>query len=64
MNIVKQENSVSICKGDKECDMLDAFVDIWVDDGNHTSPFKTLEDAELFAEILIKLMGAICDDIE
>ena len=45
---------------------LDAFIDIYTDDGNGTSPFKTVDDAKLFAEIIVKLLDAVGDscDIE
>ena len=45
---------------------LDAFIDIYTDDGDSTSPFKTVDDAKLFAEIIVKLLDVIGDndDIE
>ena len=45
---------------------LKAFIDIYVDEGDNSSPFKTVEDAELFAEIIVKLLDTIgeIDDIE
>lgn len=41
---------------------LDAFIDIYTDDGNNTSPFKTVDDAKLFAEIIVKLLDAVGDN--
>lgn len=43
-----------------------AFIDIYIDDGDNTSPFKTVDDAKLFAEIIVKLLDVIgeTDDIE
>ena len=45
---------------------LDAFIDIYTDDGDGSSPFKTVDDAKLFAEIIVKLLNTIgeTDDIE
>ena len=40
---------------------LDAFIDIYTDDGDNTSPFKTVEDAKLFAEIIVKLLDVVGD---
>lgn len=65
MRISKDNESVSICKGDSDCAMEDAFIDIWVDDkGDFPSPFKSVEDAELFAEMIVKLLGVVYNDIE
>ena len=65
MKIIKDNHSVSICKSNSKCDMTDAFIDIQVDDdGDYPSPFKTVEDAKLFAEIIVKLLEAIYNDIE
>ena len=46
--------SVDICLG--ECDYLKSFISIFVDEEEVPSPFKTVEDAKLFAEIIIKLL--------
>lgn len=45
---------------------LDAFVDIYIDENDGTSPFKDIESAKLFAEIIVKLLNVIGDkcDIE
>lgn len=45
---------------------LRAFLIIEVDDEDTPSPFKTVEDAKLFAEIIVKLLNKIgeIDDIE
>ena len=40
---------------------LEAFIDIYTDDGDGTSPFKTVDDAKLFAEIIVKLLDAVGD---
>ena len=40
---------------------LDAFIDIYTDDGDDSSPFKTVDDAKLFAEIIVKLLDAVGD---
>ena len=65
MKIIRDnEYSVSICKDDSNCAMEDAFIDIYVDDGDFPSPFKSVEDAELFAEMIVKLLGVVYNDIE
>ena len=38
---------------------LEAFIDIYVDDGTNDSIFENVEDAKLFAEIVIKLLEHI-----
>ena len=43
---------------------LVAFIDIYTDDGDGTSPFKTVEDAKLFAEIIVKLLDAVGDSCD
>ena len=56
-NMIKDNGSVSICKG---CDnQLDAFIDIFTEDEETPSPFKTIEDAELFAKIIVKLLEVV-----
>lgn len=42
---------------------LDAFIDIYLDDGDSSSPFETVDDAKLFAEIIVKLLNRIGDDL-
>ena len=53
-----EDDIVTICKG-KDCDLLDGFLDIYVKDKDIDSPFKSVDDAKLFAEIIIKLLGVI-----
>ena len=47
---------------------MKSFINIWVDDddGGIDSPFKNVDDARLFAEIIAKLLSKIGDscDIE
>ena len=43
---------------------LDAFIDIYTDDGNGISPFKTVDDAKLFTEIIVKLLDVIGDNCD
>ena len=65
MRISKDNGSVSICKGDSECNMRNSFIDIWVDDeGDFPSPFKSIKDAELFAEMIVKLLEVVYNDIK
>ena len=56
--IQREENAVTICLG-KDCDFLDGFLDIYIDFDENPSPFKTLDDAELFAKIIIKLLKVV-----
>lgn len=59
----KDEGVVSISLED--CDYLDGFIDIWTDDGEIVkSPFKDMDTAKTFAEIMVKLLEAVTDDIE
>lgn len=57
-SIQADDGGVTICQG-KDCDFLDGFLDIYIDDGEISSPFQTVEDAILFAEIIIKLLGVV-----
>ena len=61
-NICKEEDNVSISIG--ECSYIKAFMTIFIDDDVIDSPFKKIEDAELFAEIIVKLLKVISDDIK
>lgn len=54
-----KDKLVSICIGDSDCSYLHSFLDIWVDDDLNPSPIKTIEDAEAFAEIIVKLLKVI-----
>ena len=56
--IQREENAVTICLG-KDCDFLDGFLDIYIDYDESPSPFKTLDDAELFARIIVKLLKVV-----
>lgn len=38
---------------------ITSFIDIYIDDDLTPSPFKDIEDAEHFADIMIKLLEAI-----
>ena len=62
LKIIKDGGSVSICK---DCDnQLDAFIDIFTEDDETPSLFKTIDDAMLFAEIIVNLFKVIMNDIE
>ena len=37
----------------------DGFIDIWTDDGEVESPFKDMETARMFAEIIVKLLEQV-----
>ena len=56
----KDNESVSICCRDTD-DILDGFIDIYVDDELTPSLFKNLDDAELFAKIIVKLLEKVHD---
>ena len=59
LNLVKGDNSVGICM---DCDNeLDTFIDVYVDDSSTPSPFKSLKDAEDFADVMKKLLEAVHD---
>ena len=59
----EDEEMVSI--GFEHQGLMDAFIDIYVDNPFASSPFKTQKEAKLFAEIIAKLMEAILNgDIE
>ncbi len=50
-------------------DMLNSFIDIYPSDDESPSPLKTIEDAEIFAEAIVKLLESVDvlvdkDDIE
>lgn len=57
-SIQAEDDVVTICQEGKY-DFFDGFLDIYVDDGEISSPFRTVEDAILFAEIIIKLLEVV-----
>ena len=61
--IIPDSSSVSICK---DCDeSVMAFIDIYTDDEDTPSPFKDIETAKAFAEIIVKLLKVVDNsDIE
>ena len=59
-SIIERDEAVSICN-DTICTYYSAFIDIFIDDGDFHSPFKNIEDAVLFAEIVVKLLEVITD---
>lgn len=54
----KEDGIVGICLGE-ECHHLNAFIDIWVDDDVTNSPLKTIEDAKLLADVIVKLLKVV-----
>lgn len=65
MKIISDDESVCICIKNSENEWVDSFIDIWVDnEGDIPSPFKSVEDAKLFAEMIVKLLGVVYNDIE
>lgn len=57
-HIKSDDKDVSICLGD-DCNYFDGFIDIFVNDDATPSPFKTISDATLFAEVIIKLLEVV-----
>lgn len=55
------EKSVSICYCTDSCNYLNSFLTIWCDDNtsNINSPFENIDDAEIFAEIIVKLLKVV-----
>ena len=61
--IISNSISVSICMDCNES--LRSFMDIYTDDKDTPSPFKDVDTAKAFAEILVKLLKVVDkDDIE
>lgn len=56
--MVTDEDMASICMCD-DCSSLDAFIDIYINDESIPSPFRTVDDAILFAEIIVKLLEVV-----
>lgn len=61
-NICSDSSCANVSLGD--CDYTHSFLNIFVDNDGTPSPFKSREDAELFAKIMVKLLKVIADDIE
>jgi len=56
-NLIVEEDMVSICM---DCDSsLESFIDIFTDEETCPSPFRSVDDAKLFGEIIIKLLEVI-----
>ena len=60
--ICSDDASVNVSYGD--CDYVSSFLNVFVDSKTTPSPFKNIDDAELFAEIMVKLLKVISDDIK
>ena len=55
--------STSIDITDGECgNYLDAFISIFLDDEVTSSPFKTVEEAKLFAEFIVMMLRCMNND--
>lgn len=61
-NICLDDDCVNISVND--CNYVSSFMNIFIDSNITPSPFKDIEDAELFAEIMVKLLKVISNDIE
>ena len=55
------DDSVSICASDN-CTYKEGFIDIFVDSELIRSPFENVDDAKLFAEIIVKLLRCVQND--
>lgn len=60
--ICSDDASANISLGD--CDYTHSFLNIFIDSDGIPSPFQNIEDAELFAKIMVKLLKVITNDIE
>ena len=60
LKIIVEEDVVSIGLGDAR-DSLDGFIDIYPSDGLNPSPFETIDDCKIFAEIMVKLLEKVHD---
>ena len=56
--VQREEYAVTICMNE-DCNFLDGFLDIYTNNSDYLSPFKDLDDAELFARIIIKLLDVV-----
>ena len=56
----KDDGVVSISLS-KNCDYMNGFINIWVDtdEDDDESIFKNIDDAKIFAEMIVKLLEAI-----
>ena len=54
----KDDGVVSISLS-KNCDYMNGFINIWVEDDYDESIFKNIGDAKIFAEMIVKLLEAI-----
>ena len=60
LNIIRDDYGASICK---ECDdTMKSFIDIYIENEDTPSLFKEIKDAELFAEIIVKLLRVMLND--
>ena len=60
MKIITDSSTVSIGMNGVD-DTMDCFIDIYID-GAIPSPFEKVSDAELFAEIILKLLNTIIEE--
>ena len=59
LKIIKDDGVVSLCL---DCDStFCSFLDVYIDDGVDASPFKTIEEAEMFVGIIKKLLEKVHD---
>ena len=54
----KDDGVVSISLS-KNCDYMNGFINIWVEDGDDESIFENIDDAKIFAEMIVKLLEAM-----
>ena len=61
-NICIDDGCVNVSQGN--CNYVSSFLNMFIDSNTTPSPFNNVEDAELFAEIMVKLLKVITDDTE
>lgn len=56
--IIYDDECITICSK-SDCKYTEGFIDIYVDGDRICSPFKDVDDAKLFAEIIIRLLKGV-----
>ena len=60
LKIIEGDGVVSICCKDARS-TLEGFIDVYPDEEINPSPFETIEDCKMFAEIMVKLLERVHD---
>lgn len=56
--ITNDESVVNVCYSN-DCDFFESFIDIYTEGDGILSPFKTIDDAKLFAKAMVRLLEVI-----